>query len=314
MRIALLISFLLPLTITLNAQCYSKAVIPYNPATLTGTPVVLGNNEFSPMIPIGFDFCFYGAVYDSLTIFSNGLVSFLPIYAGGTFNIWSQPTALLPNPYSMPSVKMCIMMPWQNLNPSIGGTVTWSVAGTAPFRSFNISYVNVPMDSCSFTFTGQIRIFESTYVIETHILNRDTCAAQGDRGIHGLHDYGYINDIVPGRNFGDSWVTSNEGMRFTPICNVCSGVGLAESSNHNSYSVYPNPGKSSVLISFENETASPAKISIVDAMGREIRCYTNVTSEFIEIKREGLAEGIYVFTITRDGAPTLTGKFIFTDE
>jgi hypothetical protein len=60
-------------------------------------------------------------------------------------------------------------------------------------------------------------LYESTNIIETHILDRQLCATwNGGNATHGLHNLaGNQATIVPGRN-NSAWAATNDGKRFTP--------------------------------------------------------------------------------------------------
>lgn len=200
---------------TRTTTSYLISPIPYNPDPFTlGTPVYLSDDEYSGVINIGFDFCFYGVSYNQLLISSNNYVSF------------DLSNSLGPSPWSIPgpvpsiaNPTNTVMGPWQDINPGIGGQIYYNVAGTAPFRRFVVSYLNVPMFSCTGSlYSSQIILYETTNVVETHILNKPLCTTWNNgRAIHALHEQsGMIADVVTGRNSPAQWVTSNEGMRFIP--------------------------------------------------------------------------------------------------
>jgi gliding motility-associated-like protein len=74
------------------------------------------------------------------------------------------------------------------------------------------------MFSCTTTYgTFQIRVYETTNVVETHIANKPNCLQwAGGTATHGLHNAtGTQAVIIPGRN-STQWTTTNEGYRFTP--------------------------------------------------------------------------------------------------
>ena len=54
---------------------YLQNVVPFNMIN-TANQVILDDDEFSGIINIGFDFCFYGNTYNQLVIHSNSYVSF----------------------------------------------------------------------------------------------------------------------------------------------------------------------------------------------------------------------------------------------
>lgn len=191
---------------------YSVSTIPYNPdAYTTGTTVSLPDDNQTGLINIGFSFCFFGQTYTQFIIGSNNWIGF----SGGQTSTWL--TANIPvNTGAAP--RNTIMGPWQDINPGAGGTVKYQVYGTAPNRRLVVSWYNVPMFSCSGQlYSSQIKIFESSNNIETHILNKQICSTwNSGKAVHGLHDVtGTIAVLVPGRN-NTAWSTSNEGKLFSP--------------------------------------------------------------------------------------------------
>lgn len=191
---------------------YTVLNIPFAPDPFnSGTSVSLSDDSQSGTLNIGFPFCFFGNTYNQFWIGSNGWISF-SAGQSTSFTSASIPSTLANVP------KNCIMSPWQDWHPGVGGTIRYQVYGTAPFRRLVVSWNAVPMFSCTGNLgTFQIKIFETTNVVETHIQSKPNCTAwAGGTGTHGLHNLpGTIGVIIPGRN-STQWTTSNEGYRFTP--------------------------------------------------------------------------------------------------
>ncbi len=171
----------------------------------------------SPVVNIGFPFTFYGNTYTQCVITSNGYITFNLANASG-YSPWSITNAI-PNP-ALPT--NAIMAPWQDINPAIGGVdiIRYQLFGTAPNRVFVVEYLDVGMFSCgqSFCYGGQIKLYEGTNIIETHIANKPLCSSwNSGSAIHGLHNAnGTIAHVVPGRNYPNQWTATNDGKRFTP--------------------------------------------------------------------------------------------------
>lgn len=194
---------------------YTTQQIPYNPYPYNaGTPILLNiDDTWSSVLPIGFDFCFYGNSYNQLVIGSNGLVTFDLTTAGG-YCQWpiNDPIPSVNNPMNS------IMGPFHDIDPSITGVIRWALYGTAPCRTFVVSFDNVAMFSCTSLFaTQQIVLYETTNVIETYIQNRPSCSWNSDAAIHGIHNAtGTQAVVVPGRNYPTVWTTSNDAWSFVP--------------------------------------------------------------------------------------------------
>lgn len=197
------------LTATLNCPLYGDSV----PAT----QVFLSDDVFSGVVNIGFPFTYYGNVYNQCVISSNNFITF-NLANANTFSQWTI-TNPIPDPFT-PSILNAVLGPWQDINPGVGGTITYKTVGTAPNRVFVVEYCNVPMFSCTgLLFSSQIMLFEGTNQIETHIINKPLCTTWNNgRAIHGLQDAtGSPNSVVVGtRNSPNQWTTANEGYRFIP--------------------------------------------------------------------------------------------------
>ncbi len=221
---------------------YTMAQIPYNPDPFaTPNTVNLTDDSFSGVVNIGFDFCFYGNTYNQLVISSNNLVSFDIANANG-YSSWV--TSAVPDPTANTTFNS-IMCPWQDINPGVGGTITYATYGTAPNRRFVVTWDNVPMFSCTGQlYSSQIKIFETTNYIETHIVNKTVCATwNSGNAVHGVHSPGGTDALtVPGRN-NTQWNVANEGYEFIPQANIqwFDTEGNAYPYNAGSLTVTPNP-------------------------------------------------------------------------
>jgi Secretion system C-terminal sorting domain len=90
--------------------------------------------------------------------------------------------------------------------------------------------------------------------------------------------------------------------------NTCDIVTLAATQdlrNELSVSTSPNPFKDVTYITFDNAAGKNFSLSISDITGRVVRNINNITTDFVEIKRENLATGVY-FAVLRDAS----GKFL----
>lgn len=198
---------------SLPTTSYALSTIAYAPDPLTaGTAVTLSDDSQTGLLPIGFTFCFYGNSYTQFIIGSNNWIGF----QAGETSTWV--TAPIPNTAGTVAPRNTIMSPWQDINPGAGGTVKYELYGTAPFRRLAVSWNNVPMFSCTGQlYSSQIIIYESSNIVETHILNKSLCTGwNSGNAVHGLHNAtGTAATVVPGRN-NTQWTASNEGRRFTP--------------------------------------------------------------------------------------------------
>ncbi|MFN5794097.1 MAG: hypothetical protein ACK455_04820, partial [Bacteroidota bacterium] len=205
-----------------------------NTCTSAGTAVAgLTDDNVQGPFPIGFNFCFYGNNYNQIWVGSNNWAGF----SGGQTGTWV--TTTIPNA-GAGTPKNCIMSPWQDINPNTGGTVRRNLIGTAPNRKLTISWCNVPMFSCTgILYSSQIILYESTNIIETHILDRQLCATwNSGNATHGLHNLaGNQATVVPGRN-NSAWAANNDGKRFTPSG---PGTGCGQTTSYTISDIPYNP-------------------------------------------------------------------------
>lgn len=190
---------------------YTVASIPYVAQTNTGTSVFMTDDSQQGPFAIGFNFCFYGQTYSQFYIGSNGWISFSG-FQPTTFTSTPLPTAGALTP------KNCIMGPWQDWHPGLGGQIKYQTVGTAPCRKLIVSWINMPMFSC----TGNqgnfhIVIEESTNYISNYIQSKPACLQwQGGTATEGIHNAtGTAAVTVPGRN-STAWTANNDAWRWTP--------------------------------------------------------------------------------------------------
>lgn len=189
---------------------YNVGNIPYVTQTNTGTQLFMTDDSQQGPFNIGFSFCFFGQTYTQFWVGSNGWISFSP----------GQPTTFTSTPipstaFNVP--KNCIMGPWQDWHPGIGGQIRYQLQGTAPCRKLVVSWINVPMFGCNTTLgTFHIVIYESTNVIENHIQSKQFCNWAGGTAVQGIHNLaGNVSVTVPGRN-STQWIANNDAYRWTP--------------------------------------------------------------------------------------------------
>lgn len=191
---------------------YAVANIPYAAQINSGALVALGDDSQSGTFNIGFTFCFYGQTYTQFRIGSNGWISLGAGAQPVTFASLAIPTANAAVP------KNCIMGPWQDWHPGIGGQVRYQTSGTAPCRKLTVSWIGVPMYSCTnLQGTFHIVIYESSNYIESYIANKPSCPQwAGGTSVQGIHNAAGTQAVpVPGRN-STVWSTVNNAWRWTP--------------------------------------------------------------------------------------------------
>jgi gliding motility-associated-like protein len=195
-----------------GTSAYTVTQIPYVAQTNNGNLVQLSDDSQSGVFNIGFTFCYYGSIYTQFRIGSNGWVSLGAGAQPATFTSLAIPTGNAAVP------KNCIMGPWQDWHPGIGGQIRYQVQGVAPCRKLVVSWIGVPMFSCTNQQgTFHIVLYESTNMIENHIQNKPNCPQwAGGTSVQGIHNLTGTQAVtVAGRN-STQWTAQNDARRWTP--------------------------------------------------------------------------------------------------
>lgn len=213
------------------------AAYPYNNPGGTTIPSIYVDDKYSPLIPMGFPFCFYGLSYNEVVVGSNGILTFEQLCANAsnayTLTVGGVPQPLPYNGGTGPSgigttyyPRTAIMGAYHDIDPSASPLPTrrieYNVVGTAPCRKFVVSFLDIRMFSCNTQIcTEQIVLHESTGVIEVFLLNKPLCTswpsgAGAGLAILGIQDHTRTKYCAPlGKNC-TQWTESNTGYRFTP--------------------------------------------------------------------------------------------------
>jgi gliding motility-associated-like protein len=205
----------------LGVPACSPTYVPADDPGGVPTNLVI-DDRYSAVINMGFNFPFYGTVYNSLVATTNGFVSF-DITNAGLFAHWTN-NGDLPNALYD---KALIMGPYHDLFPgqptSPFQRVQYQTIGSAPTRKWVLSFFKVPMFSCTALIenTHQIVLYESTGIIEVKIFDKQICSGwnQG-KAMVGIQDFNRTQALMaPGRRMSDPpWgsIGMNESWRFVP--------------------------------------------------------------------------------------------------
>ena len=181
---------------------------------------VEADDTYSSIIDLGFDFDFYGNTYNQVVLSSNNYLTFNTASAN-TYSDWTINEAV---PSATDPPMNSILCPWQDIFTGSNGMIAYATMGESPNRVFIASFCGIPMYSCTdICHSSQIKLFETTNIIETHIAQKVVCSAwNGGAAIHALHnDDGTIAHVVTGfdgveRNYPNQWTCENDGWSFTP--------------------------------------------------------------------------------------------------
>lgn len=227
---------------------YTSSLITYSFETFAGTVLPTTDDVlFNTITMFGFPVCFGGSQYWGGYVASNGAFVFdgVPCYPNINFStyaaggVWTGYTIPNPAPVVGTSIpRNAILGPWQDINPALGGTIRYYTTGTAPNRKFVVSYESIPMYSCGTSspaiyYTGQIKIYETTNIIEIHVGNKGVCPGfNNGEAVMGLHSFDGTTYIPPvnatmhnalGVSPYNQWSMSNRAYRFNSPCASSAG-------------------------------------------------------------------------------------------
>lgn len=175
------------------------------------TTIDLGDDQYSGIIPIGFNFSFYDSTYAELVIGSNGVVTFDTSYAGD-YCPWTIDQAVPTAAYH----KNSIMAPLMDLTAN--SVIKYGIVGTAPNRRFVVMYFPIAY-SCNIScWLMAVVLNEGSNEIEVHLKNKPLCNTWNNgAAIEGIQNAdGTVAHVVPGRNFPASWSCGSDGKKWTP--------------------------------------------------------------------------------------------------
>lgn len=238
-----------------QAQCaptcssYVTYTVPYgplSPAGINAVPLFLPNSDDGCTSPIniGFTFNYYCTNYNSVLIYSNGMIQ-LNIGQPSSFAFGYDPAQLFGGTTAAPNALVAFRM--DDLDPTQGGSVTYTTIGSTPNQSFVVTYSNVPLFSnTSSLHSGQIILHETSNIIDIisisspyHAVNFATQGIENATGTSGT--------AVPGRNMSN-WSATAQTWRFQGVSpappSAITGTTSTCQGLTNTYSITPVTGAS----------------------------------------------------------------------
>ena len=215
---------------------------PLDPAINGGTEANGGANFFDERTPcpidLPFKFCYFNQTFERIFIWGNGAISFTTNtqcsnsdYVSALGQAFSGPLPGGLNAGFGQNYKNSIFTPfkhthWDN-TAYAGGSINYQVYGTAPCRTFVISFYNLPASGVNALYcppptprqSQQVVLHELTNVIDVHVIQHDNCPANVPS--QSLAILGIVNAddtqayTPPGKNLGN-WDAINESWRFAP--------------------------------------------------------------------------------------------------
>lgn len=198
---------------------YSVTSIPHQIYVANSPIQYTSDDKYSDVIPLTFDFTFFGNTYNQVVVSTNGEIVFNTSLANG-YSPWNI-SSTIPNVEFL--VKNAVLGCYSDLNSmqmgnnSTPGSISYAVVGHAPYRRFVVLFDNQPAFICASAAitTFQVILYETLNTVDVQIVQRQPCLIwNSGNGVIGLiNNTGSIGITPPGRNTG-SWTATQEGWRF----------------------------------------------------------------------------------------------------
>jgi len=271
-------------------------------------------------IHLPFTFTYFGVGYNEVTPSYSGYVAMGINSSGWTINNLCT---------TNPALLKIVCGFWDDLNPQAGGTTQYTFLGSAPNRVFVAQWDSVRFFSGPGSVTFQIRLYETTNIIEIiYGPGGNNPAASGSIGINdSIGGPGHVLSITPGSTCANTTFSTTNCNNNVPYTNLPSGlkytftpvVGIQPVSSEipDEFKLsqnYPNPFNSRTEIEYHIPRASFVTIKIYDILGNEIA--TLVSANLIrgiyntDFDAANLPSGMYSYRLESNGITIDTKKMI----
>jgi subtilisin family serine protease len=159
--------------------------------------------------PLPFSFHFFGKAQDTVFISDNGLIGFNPL--GMTNPVSAQiPSLAFPNEIIAPY--------WDNLDPTLGGTIFFGIDNTSLNRRAVISWLGVPRAGSSVALSFQVIIEENTDSITFQYLevHPESSTGGGKRACIGLENSNGSSGLFYSFRGIPNGLLNNTALTFSP--------------------------------------------------------------------------------------------------
>ena len=172
--------------------------------------------DFNSLGTLPFAFSFFGKTQNSITISSNGFITFNDDIKEGDFSTPDIKNQTIPNPLLPPASVFGVM---QDLLFSTrnGGEIYYKLEGSVPCRKLIINFYNGTLIGSDQTSSSQIVLYEGTNVIEIYVDSKPlpNSSVKTKESLIGIVDESGNGFAPSNRNTG-IWAASKEAYRFSP--------------------------------------------------------------------------------------------------
>jgi Secretion system C-terminal sorting domain len=103
-------------------------------------------------------------------------------------------------------------------------------------------------------------------------------------------------------------------VSFMPLANSCYQSNLLVNEPRiesiDVSKIYPNPFSESAILEFHNPNSESVAVQIFATSGKQIRSFDGITSNFLELRKENLSNGLYFYQIRNQNGKSQNGKFL----
>ena len=192
---------------------YVATDVPYafENISATGTNVLVGSDDGTIAVPVGFSFSFYGASYTNISFSPNGLITF-----GGKNGQFGNVDLTTTAPGGdLPSVAV-LWDDWQ----ALPGSVVYQTLGTPGTRRLIVQWNDI-QDCCSGivpeTVTFQAVLYEATGVLKFQYADVTSIISFGGSATVGIRDTGgNVNGRVLQWSVDSPVIANGQAIQFRP--------------------------------------------------------------------------------------------------
>ncbi len=191
-----------------------------------GTPIGIYEDDkfikkidFSTLGNIPFMFSFYGKIYDSVLVSSNGFITFDNNLNEGDFSTADIVGQTIPSTY-LPKSSVFGVFQDLNFKGQNGAEIYYRVEGKAPCRKLIINFYKGVITGTNQVVSSQIVLHEFTNIVDVFVENKPIAdaSAKVKEALIGITDE-FGNGISPTNRNTGVWAANKEGYRFTPSGN-----------------------------------------------------------------------------------------------